>query len=956
MSGRALPLVTGLSPKEGPPGTRITIRGENLGTDPKDLIGLKICGVDCLLSAEWKSPSKIVARTGPGKGKGDIIVITRSGGKGTCTVGFRGYFLQTGPLQESAVWIDEAQTVQSTVNRGRTASPIFFLDNENPLGISDEGRQNKFTEEDMLELFPEASGNLSLENFNAAWFLVENHYSTSFDDLKAGLAHMKRRASHRSEGPIAFVKSNLTATLDCQDSLDRMYIKFDDDKIKDKSMNAYAVLLMQAKSCADGLFKEVLGRKDKADSTRNALSVLQRFKFLFYLPLNIERNIQKGDYNFVINDYIRAKSLFGDTHVQVFKKVYIEVEKRIGDFKVMLHKKLMELPNTLEEQKRLIKYLANLEASGDPALECLENQQKWLMKLLTECRDAHIAEEQTHSQASPDNQFFGSGSQSGQRRNVPVPSSPGPSQRKFLTSPVFPRAPSFTSLTSPEPGWKFKPPQRVQYVEELTDIMIVNFPDLWKLCQAYFGGSLLLKDTGEKAFKVDTGKHSSFKQIITEMVRFFTNMIRAAFLPESLENLPKEDRMKFGIWPSDKRDIPGTWLPHCVRYIRSCVSSLSKLDLPSDSLEIINELAFDMRTNCMVTLLKQAIQEVRSLHTRETWSVETDDESGGTTQLPALFENIVNEAIQHLHEVVVQIKTGEQDLFSQRPIQKETTGLCTKLLQAFSDSLERLAFDPDNKDAEKNKLPGIVILTPETESSEDTPIPPLDRRLIVMLSNCNYTIERVIPRLVENLDRHGYVQMTQTLKEAQDTYRALDNKLFEAYVEEKSNPIIGTMEQNMYLGQFDWNQCGKPKGVRSYLKQVIMGMIQVHAEVFSVSPIFLTRVLSKLTEAISEEMSRLVSCTTGFNNYGILQARLEISAFQETISLYKTPAADSSLKEALEALPSTKLIGPKEEKLVDDLLNTFKSRMKFQLMCFSNDTMIKSSVSNLLINTSAPQK
>ena len=51
--------------------------------------------------------------------------------------------------------------------------------------------------------------------------------------------------------------------------------------------------LTEAKSCADGLFKDVLGRKDKADATRNALNVLQRFKLLFYLPLNIERNIQK---------------------------------------------------------------------------------------------------------------------------------------------------------------------------------------------------------------------------------------------------------------------------------------------------------------------------------------------------------------------------------------------------------------------------------------------------------------------------------------------------------------------------------------------------------------------------------------------------------------------------------------------------------------------------------------
>ena len=58
--------------------------------------GLKICGVDCILSAEWKSSSKIIARTGQGKGKGDIIVTTRAGGTGTCTVGFRGYFIQIG--------------------------------------------------------------------------------------------------------------------------------------------------------------------------------------------------------------------------------------------------------------------------------------------------------------------------------------------------------------------------------------------------------------------------------------------------------------------------------------------------------------------------------------------------------------------------------------------------------------------------------------------------------------------------------------------------------------------------------------------------------------------------------------------------------------------------------------------------------------------------------------------
>lgn len=31
------PVVTGVSPKEGPPGTRVTIRGENFGYGPDDI-------------------------------------------------------------------------------------------------------------------------------------------------------------------------------------------------------------------------------------------------------------------------------------------------------------------------------------------------------------------------------------------------------------------------------------------------------------------------------------------------------------------------------------------------------------------------------------------------------------------------------------------------------------------------------------------------------------------------------------------------------------------------------------------------------------------------------------------------------------------------------------------------------------------------------------------------------
>lgn len=68
---------------------------------------------------------------------------------------------------------------------------------------------------------------------------------------------------------------------------------------------------------AHKLFEGVLKRRERADATRNALGVLQRFRFLFTLPVAIEKNIKRGEYDAVINDYARAHNLFGKTDVVV---------------------------------------------------------------------------------------------------------------------------------------------------------------------------------------------------------------------------------------------------------------------------------------------------------------------------------------------------------------------------------------------------------------------------------------------------------------------------------------------------------------------------------------------------------------------------------------------------------------------------------------------------------------
>merc|ERR1712002_1286363 len=164
------------------------------------------------------------------------------------------------------------------------------------------------------------------------------------------------------------------------------------------------------------------------------------------------------------------------------------------------------------------------------------------------------------------------------------------------------------------------------------------------------------------------------------------------------------------------------------------------------------------------------------------------------------------------------------------------------------------------------------------------------------------------------------------------TYRELDLKLFEQYVEEKSNPIVGVLEDNMYAGRFDWNDCIQSAGVRRYVKEALMGMIRVHAEVYSISPRFVPRVMMCLTEAVVDELTRLIQCVTGFNHHGGLQARLELYAVEVALASYKSNNIGQAFQSALNCLPEIK--SNKDQSLVSDLLERFQRQMEFHLMCF----------------------
>ncbi|CAB4064857.1 EXOC2 [Lepeophtheirus salmonis] len=859
------PIVTGISPKEATAGTKITIRGENLGVNDSDILGVLILGADCFMTVEWKSQTKITALCpAEVEGKGEIIIATVSGGLGTCTVGFRAYRESVMPLKEVAFWVEEKRTFR---RRRRLQDTSDFLCTDDALGLSVEGNTfHKFPEETLLELFPGStpSGDVAQENFHPLYFLLETHHSTNFEDLKAGMSFLRRK-------------------LDTLGSIRRCYML---DAKEGEPTKRATEAITAAKQEADRMFFDVLGRKDRADATRNTLNVMNRFKFLFLLPANIEANIAKGDYDRVIDEYDRAMNLYGDSDIEIFRRYLDEVERAVEELKLHLKDCLeKDASLSIETQKKYIANLVQLNFEGDPGWNLLQINYSRLLKTLNQCKEEHLE----HHSATPAN--------------------PHPLLTPNLVSTHSSN--KYSNLQFLTDADSVSPPKNVIFVEDIAERLTNEFPDLWKLGQSYFKGDLVVSP--------DATKSPVFKEMILGCIRYVSNLIRAAVIPQTLnkkkttENGEEDD--EYGEWNGLDYDKSAQWLPFCLRYARSCYAVFIELDLPSQALDILKRLTTDLRIQCLQTVFHTVIVQVHLLHEKEDWKLEMSDQHGCITELPEMFATVVNDSVQLIKEAIVIADEKEENILSIKNAQGDLEHLIQNVLSSFAFTLENTAIQ-------------------EYRSESSYEVPKDSMRLLLCINNCHYTLTQVLPKIQKAFQDVGNLSLETPIHEATKCYTILHGKLFEAYMELKCEPIVSTIEPTMYVGKFDWARCPKPTDARDYVKEIIHNVISVHSEVERISckNSHVKEVMLRLVEAVTEEVNRLFCSIHRMNSNGCIQAWVDINCLSFALKPFLNKDSAKYLDEA--SKPLLELERPGDRQIVKSCQNQFEKRMKFHLYAF----------------------
>ncbi|MCL4138819.1 UNVERIFIED_CONTAM: hypothetical protein GTU68_063382, partial [Idotea baltica] len=377
------------------------------------------------------------------------------------------------------------------------------------------------------------------------------------------------------------------------------------------------------------------------------------------------------------------------------------------------------MPTTLEYQKKIIRNLHHLETPGDPAWECLGAQHSYILHLLMDSRDAHLNRELADHDL---------GASKG--------ATPGPIVASSRNS--TPAAKYNKIMMSSVGDWQATAPVRVLLVEDLCELLSANFPDMWKLSQAYFGGELL-----PSAANVDHSKHPECKEMILELLGAFSGIIRGAIIPQTL-NPQGVYIKKYHVWPEAPLDQITPWLPQVLRHIRGCYGTLLMLDLPNDALDVVKTLLFDLRVHCLTSLFQQTVDHLCNLHVRENWKLEVDDEEGGYTQLPQICEGDIIECAQLVNETVLEGGRREPSLLDHPSISKDVGTLIHNVIVAFAQALRKLTLkDPDEPDHENE-----TVLAEKSGQAFGAPPPPpgVEVQFLITLSNCAYMQRVILPR------------------------------------------------------------------------------------------------------------------------------------------------------------------------------------------------------------------